>query len=95
MIDNLGMIIGWAGKSDGNEREIAINTTAPARSLVLKVGAERMSLEPAADAAAAGAIEMPSEAFIRLIYGRLDPDHTPAGVGGSDVDQLRKMFPGF
>ena len=95
VIDNLGMIIGWAGKSDGNERDIAFNTTAPARSLVLKVGAERMSLEPAADATAAGAIEMPSEALVRLVYGRLDPDHTPAGVGGPDVDQLRQMFPGF
>ena len=93
VIDNLAMLIGWAGKSDGVEREMVIRTTSPARTLSLKVG-ERLSLEPADDSAAA-AIEMPAEAFIRLVYGRLDPDHTPAGLGGRELDQLRLMFPGF
>jgi uncharacterized protein (TIGR03083 family) len=94
VVDNLAMIIGWAGKSDGAERDIVITTTAPSRSLVLKVGAERLSLEPAPDTAIAD-LDMPSEAFIRLIYGRLDPDHTPAGIEGPVLDQLRAMFPGL
>lgn len=94
VIDNLAMIIGWAGKTDGTEREIVIKTTAPSRTFSLKGGAERLSLEPAGDGAAA-AVEMPAEAFIRLVYGRLDPDHTPDGVESPELDELRTMFPGF
>jgi hypothetical protein len=38
---------------------------------------------------------MPSEAFVRLVYGRLDPDHTPVGVESPELDSLRRLFPGF
>jgi uncharacterized protein (TIGR03083 family) len=40
---------------------------------------------------------MPSEALLRLAYGRLDPGHTQAGVQAdpADLDRLRRMFPGF
>jgi hypothetical protein len=42
------------------------------------------------------AIEIPSEAFIRLVYGHLDPAHTSA-VSGSPtlLDELRTAFRGF
>ena len=42
-------------------------------------------------------LELPAEALIRLVYGRLDPDHTPAGMVGAagHLDELRKVFPGF
>ena len=39
----------------------------------------------------------PAEAFLRLVYGRLDPDHTPAvDLDAADVtlDELRRTFPG-
>ena len=36
-----------------------------------------------------------AEAFSRLVYGRLDPDHTPAFSGdGALLDALRAVFPG-
>ena len=40
---------------------------------------------------------MPAEAFIRLIYGRLDTEHTPATVSGdlAVLSQLRSIYPGF
>jgi hypothetical protein len=43
-------------------------------------------------------VTIPAEALLRLIYGRLDPDHTPAGaitLDGVDLDALRAVFPGF
>ena len=46
----------------------------------------------------AGRIEMPAEAFLRLVYGRLDPDHTPPVKmisGQISMDLLRRTFPGF
>ena len=40
---------------------------------------------------------LPAEAFVRLVYGRLDPDHTPSSVSadGVDLDLLRSAFPGL
>ena len=42
-------------------------------------------------------VSMPSEALLRLAYGRLDPAHTPAEVTAdeADLERLRKVFPGF
>ena len=36
------------------------------------------------------------EAFVRLIYGRMDEAHTPpVGSTGVELDELRQIFPGF
>jgi hypothetical protein len=44
-----------------------------------------------------GSLQIPAEAFLRLIYGRLDPANTPDGIKAEDVslDDLRSVFPGF
>jgi hypothetical protein len=34
--------------------------------------------------------------LLRLVYGRLDADHTPEVItDGIDLDRLRAVFPGF
>ena len=43
----------------------------------------------------ADSLELPSEAFIRLVYGRLDADNTPSLSDPAGVlDELRTVFPG-
>ena len=40
----------------------------------------------------------PSEAAVRLLSGRLAPEHTPEGVrvsGNVDLADLRRVFPGY
>jgi Mycothiol maleylpyruvate isomerase N-terminal domain len=40
-------------------------------------------------------LTLPAEALIRLVYGRLDPDHTPPVEGDlALLDSLRSVFPG-
>ena len=61
------------------------------------VGAEGVRLEPGSDGATA-TFDGPLEAGIRLMAGRLKPEHTPAGVdvtGNVTLDELRKVFPGY
>jgi len=42
------------------------------------------------------ALQLPAEAMVRLVYGRLDTQHTPVAVAGDGrLDQLRTAFPGF
>ncbi|HVT64222.1 MAG TPA: maleylpyruvate isomerase family mycothiol-dependent enzyme [Mycobacteriales bacterium] len=59
--------------------------------------ADRAALTTSVEAATA-TFDGPLEAFIRLISGRLKPEHTPSGVavtGNVSLDDLRKVFPGY
>ncbi len=43
-------------------------------------------------------IQMPAEALLRLVYGRLDPGHMPPPetlAGPIDLAALRRTFPGL
>ena len=40
-------------------------------------------------------LTLPGESFVRLITGRLDAKHTPRGVEGEHLDELRTAFPGY
>ena len=41
-------------------------------------------------------LRLSAEAFLRLVYGRLGPAHTPpVEAGGVDLDELRQLFPGL
>ncbi len=94
VVDNVGLIARFTGRPTGDVRDIAVRTTDPARDFVLRLSADAVEL-----GAGAGGDErdllLPAEAFCRLVYGRLDPDHTPAFTGDESVlDTLRAVFPG-
>ena len=40
-------------------------------------------------------LRLPAEALVRLVYGRLDPDHTPVAADSPSLDEVRGLFPGF
>ena len=98
MIDGLGLIVSYTGKAAHGPLEATVITTAPDRTFRLSIR-DRVGVAPATDAdpTAAAAVRMPAEAWIRLVYGRLDGAHTPAAVSteGIDLDMLRAVFPGI
>jgi hypothetical protein len=94
IIDNLTMIAGFAGKPDGGERVVAVRTTEPERFFTLVITPDRVTLEPSASTDTADLV-IPAEAFIRLVYGRMDRAHTPPLTTAVDLDALRQMFPGI
>jgi hypothetical protein len=96
VLEALPMITRFAGKPVGPARDVVIHTTAPERDYAIAIGGDSVSLAPAGGAAPATPdLVLPAEAFIRLVYGRLDPDHTPSGVDeGDTLDALRATFPG-
>jgi uncharacterized protein (TIGR03083 family) len=93
IVDNVAMIVGFTGKPAGAERVLHVRTTEPTRDFALTIGTDRVALEPGTGDREPD-LELPAEAFIRLVYGRLDPDHTPPVRGSADLDELRPMFPG-
>jgi hypothetical protein len=84
----------FGGKPDGIERKAVVKTTAPERAYRITTTSDSVSLEPTTAAETPDA-EMPAEAFIRLVYGRLDPEHTPDGTDTATVQSLRSVFRGI
>jgi uncharacterized protein (TIGR03083 family) len=93
LVDRLGATAARTAKPDGAGR-VVIATSEPARTFVLELGPE-VTLAPVANAASVD-LEIPAEAFLRLVYGRLDAEHAPEEVADHDtVVKLRRVFPGF
>jgi len=95
IIDTLGQLAAWTAKSDGKPRRIQVSTSDPERHFVLETG-EAVTLTESDGEEGLPELRLPAEAFIRLIYGRLGPHHTPPlEADGVDLDELRQIFPGF
>lgn len=97
VVDNLGMLVHFTGKPSGEPRTLTVWTTDPARRFALRFGTDAVELDPLDPAGAEDPpeLEIAAEAFVRLVYGRLDPDHTPAGTDPTHLDELRLAFPGL
>lgn len=95
ILPGLSRLVGFAAKPAGDLGRIHIVTTDPDEELALTLG-PTSTLEPWSGDNAGAEVRLPAEAFVRLVYGRLDPDHTPAvHTDGVALDDLRTAFPGF
>jgi uncharacterized protein (TIGR03083 family) len=94
LIDNLEMIARFSGRPTGTEHTVRVRTNAPTREFGVAIGADSLELA-ATDVGGSPDLELPSESFVRLVYGRLDPDHAPTVEAPAVLDELRAAFPGF
>ena len=95
LIDTFSPIVGFTAKPAGRPWRVRIVTTEPDREFVLDAS-DAVSLVPSTGGEELPTVRMPGESLYRLVYGRLDPDHTPAlGTTDVDIDELRARFPGF
>ncbi len=103
LIDNVpGFLAPRLGKPADPPFRARIRTTEPARDYLLSAS-DSVSMvdwpgaEQAGESPAIADLSMPAEALLRLSYGRMDADHTPASVIAdvAVLDRLRATFPGF
>jgi uncharacterized protein (TIGR03083 family) len=95
IIDNLGLVGQFAAKPTGDEREVRVRTDHPLRHFTVRLTPESARLLEG-DGGVDPDLELPAESFCRLVYGRLDPDHSPAvPANGEVLDLLRRVFPGL
>lgn len=93
-------MIGWLGKSDvldGRQLSVRVTTTEPSSVFTLRLQAP-VEVDSAVAERPDATLTLPAEAWLRLVYGRLAPRYTPAGVvaeGDVDLDLLRRVFAGF
>ncbi len=93
VVDELERFAGFTARPTGTERALTMVTTDPRRGLQVVLGADAVTLsyvDPVDDPD----VVLPAEACIRLVYGRLDPDHTPPVEGALELEELRRAFPG-
>lgn len=94
VVDNLGLIARFTATPTGDEREIRVRTSDPVRHFTVRLTPDVAELL-AGDAGVPTDLELPAESFCRLVYGRLDPDHSPVvTANGELLEVLRRVFPG-
>jgi uncharacterized protein (TIGR03083 family) len=94
LVDRLAALAPRVGKPVEAGRSVSVRTAAPARTFRISTGPE-VAFAPDATSADAD-LALPAEALVRLVYGRLDVDHTPGSVvDDGSVALLRQVFPGF
>ncbi|HWD96160.1 MAG TPA: maleylpyruvate isomerase family mycothiol-dependent enzyme [Acidimicrobiales bacterium] len=94
ILDSVQFIVARTAKPTGEPQNVTIRTLDPPRDFTLILGADTAELVESPVEGPAD-LELPAESFVRLIYGRLDAEHTPAQVTGDVLDELRLVFPGF
>lgn len=95
IVEHLGLIARFAGRATDAQHAITVATTEPDGSYAVELGPEGASFAAGGPAGDADLV-LPAEALVRLVYGRLDPDHTPPFRGdGALLDELRRAYPGF
>lgn len=94
VVDNLGLIARYTARPAGSTGTITVHTTDPARQFTIEPASDGVRFTQG-DVEGEADLALPAEAFVRLVYGRLDPGHTPAVEGDTDhLDELRRVFPG-
>jgi uncharacterized protein (TIGR03083 family) len=96
LINSLRLLIGFAGKAQDKRFRLRVHLSGPERKFSLQVD-ERVELTEGTEGQADGELVISAEALLRLVYGRLDPDHTPEVqlTGPVTLDDLRRIFPGI
>jgi uncharacterized protein (TIGR03083 family) len=93
LIDRLPLMAGFMGKQAPAPVAIAVTTTEPDRAFTLDTGGVTLAPAGAADTPTAS-LQLPAEAFIRLVYGRLDNEDALT-ASGVTLSELKSVFPGF
>jgi uncharacterized protein (TIGR03083 family) len=94
VVDNLDLIARFTAKPTGDITSITVATTDPERGFTIDLAPTGVTFT-AGTAAGPPSLTLPAEAFARLVYGRLDTTHTPAGIRAEEtLHTLRQVFPG-
>jgi uncharacterized protein (TIGR03083 family) len=96
LIDRVPEVASRVGKPTQRRSTLKVVTRNPERSFALVT--DGVALEPWSERDVDGELELSAEEMIRLVYGRLDPDHVSSvrlDSAALSLDDLRAVFPGI
>jgi len=94
ILDSIQFVVSRTGKPTGEVKNVTLRTSEPARDFTLVLNVDSVGLVETRHDGAVD-LEIPAEALVRLIYGRMDNEHTPGTLTIDVVNELRPVFPGF
>lgn len=101
LLDVLPITLRFAGQPHEELLQVRVRTTDPERDYVLDLAPDATHLtavdESTDSSTPDSELQLPAEALLRLVYGRLDPRHTPTYKSTDDtlLPRLRAIFRGF
>ena len=96
LLPGLDELVSRAGQRSEVPLRVAVRTTDPTAAFLLEADGDGPRLQVGSAAEAPASVTLPAEAFIRLVYGRLDDAHADGvHVEGCRLADLRTVFPGF
>ena len=93
-------LLGWISKPDllnGEYQVIRVTTSRPDSVFALRLNTQ-VSTDFDVPQEIDGTLQLPAESWLRLVAGRLAPQHTAGEVvstGAVDLDLLRRVLPGY
>lgn len=93
VVHNLELIARFTAKPTGDTADITVVTSDPVRRFTIQLSPESVRFGSSTGTQPPD-LQLTAEAFARLVYGRLDADHTPDGDHGPALNLLRQVFPG-
>jgi uncharacterized protein (TIGR03083 family) len=90
----LGFLLGFIGKAKEAPEHAVVEVSGTPYRIVIDESVRFTTESLPVTATFAGRLE----SVLRLLYGRLSPEHTPSGTtvtGNISLDDLRAVFPGF
>jgi uncharacterized protein (TIGR03083 family) len=94
VLDRIQFVVLRTGKPTGEVRTVTVRTVEPARDFTIALDPDSVNLVEAGFEGSPE-LEIPAEALVRLIYGRLDVDNDSAVTSSESVSYLRGVFPGL
>ena len=90
---NLDLIARFTAKPTGDTQTITVVTPDRTHGITVELTSNTVVASTGAPAGEAD-LKLDQDALVRLVYGRLDPEHSPVGADGPKLDTLRQVFPG-
>jgi hypothetical protein len=97
LLPGLPALAARSGRAPAEPFSVSLATTE-GRGDWTVTATDPVTLAPSVPGSDLSVVRLPSEAMLRLIYGRLDADHAPAGIeesGTHGLTDLRAVFQGF
>lgn len=101
LLEVLPLTLRWAAQPHDDLLRLRVRTTDPDHDYVLELAPGSTRLSSVDDSSDTTGVDsellLPAEALLRLVYGRLDPRHTPPHKATDEtlLDRLRAIFRGF
>ncbi len=93
VVDNLELIAQFTANPTADTGTYTVATVNPDRRFTIELTPDSVTFDPATGRPPAD-LQLTAEAFVRLVYGRLDTHHTPNKGHHATLDLLREVFPG-